>query len=65
MEVLRTGEAWMPVVLQVGGVTRTLDSRERRQTAEIVTDARPAEAVLDAEWVRIDIGRSNDRVPLG
>lgn len=64
VEVLRTGDAWMPVVLRVGDVTRTLDSRERRQTVEIVTDARPAEAVLDPEWVLIDPDRSNNRAPV-
>jgi hypothetical protein len=64
VEVVRTGEAWMPVVLRVGGVTRTLDSRDRRQTVEIVTDARPAEAVLDPDWVLIDMNRANDRAAL-
>lgn len=64
VEVVRTGEAWMPVVLRVGDVTRTLDSRERRQTVEVVTAARPAEAVLDPEWVLIDADRSNNRAPV-
>jgi hypothetical protein len=64
VEVVRAGEAWMPVVLRVGDQTRTLDSRERRQTVEIVTDARPAEAVLDPDWVLIDMDRSNDRAPV-
>lgn len=64
VEVLRTGAAWMPVVLRVGDVTRTLDSRDRRQTVEIVTDARPAEAVLDPGWVLIDLDRSNNRAPV-
>lgn len=64
VEVMRTGEAWMPVVLRVGGQTRTLDSRDRRQTVEIVTDARPAEAVLDPDWVLIDMDRSNNRAPI-
>ena len=31
VEVVRAGEAWMPVELQVGGETRTLTSRERRR----------------------------------
>ncbi|HEU4883271.1 MAG TPA: M1 family metallopeptidase [Longimicrobium sp.] len=64
VEVVRAGEAWMPVVLRVGDQTRTLDSRERRQTVEIVTDQRPAEAVLDPDWVLIDMNRSNDRAPV-
>jgi CRP-like cAMP-binding protein len=64
VEVVRTGAAWMPVVLRVGSVTRTLESRDRRQTVEIVTDARPAEAVLDPGWVLIDLDRSNNRAPI-
>ncbi|HEX6371555.1 MAG TPA: M1 family metallopeptidase [Longimicrobium sp.] len=64
VEVVRAGEAWMPVVLRVGDQTRTLDSRERRQTVEVVTGTRPAEAVLDPDWVLIDRDRSNDRAPV-
>ena len=61
VEVVRTGDAWMPVTLQVGDETRTLDSRERRQTIEVVTPARPDEAVLDPADVLLDIDQSNDR----
>lgn len=64
VEVLRMGQAWMPVVLRVGDVTRTLDSRARRQTVEVVTRARPAEAVLDPEWVLLDMERANNRAEL-
>jgi hypothetical protein len=54
----------MPVVLRVGGVTRTLDARDARQVVEIVTDERPAEAVLDPDWVLIDYDRSNNRAAI-
>jgi Peptidase family M1 domain len=64
VEVVRQGQAWMPVVLRVGGTTRTLDSRERRQVVEVVTDAPPAEAVLDPGVVLLDYDRSNNRVPI-
>jgi hypothetical protein len=64
VEVLRMGQAWMPVVLRVGDATRTLDSRARRQTVEVVTRARPAEAVLDPEWVLLDMERANNRAEL-
>ncbi|HLM66391.1 MAG TPA: M1 family aminopeptidase, partial [Longimicrobium sp.] len=64
VEVVRTGEAWMPVTLRVGDVTRTLESRDRRQTVEVVTSARPAEAVLDPAWVLLDADRSNNRAPV-
>lgn len=57
----RSGAAWMPVVLQVGGRTQTLDSRARRQTVNVTTADRPAEVVLDPEWVLIDYNRANNR----
>lgn len=64
VEVTRSGEAWMPVVLRVGDETRTLDSRQARQTVEIVTDARPSQAELDPGWALIDVDRSNNRAPV-
>ena len=64
VEVLRMGQAWMPVVLRVGDATRTLDSRARRQTVEVVTRARPVAAVLDPEWVLLDMERANNRAEL-
>lgn len=63
--VERTGDAWMPVALEVGGVRRTLDSRERVQTVEVVTPQRPAEAVLDPDTVVLDTDRSNNRRAVG
>lgn len=64
VEVVRTGEAWMPVTLRVGDVTRTLDSRDRQQTVEVLTNARPAEAMLDPAWVLLDADRSNNRAAI-
>ena len=61
VEVVRTGDAWMPVTLRVGNETRTLDSRERSQTVEVVTPERPEEAVLDPAEVLLDTDPSNDR----
>jgi len=61
VEVVRMGDAWMPVELQVDGETVTLRSRERRQVAEIVTRQRPSEAVLDPRNVLLDIDRTNNR----
>jgi hypothetical protein len=61
VRVTRAGEAWMPVVLQVGDVRRTLDSRERSHRVRVRTAARPAEVLLDPEWVLIDPDRSNNR----
>lgn len=61
VEVVREGEAWMPVVLRVGTETRTLTSRERRQAVEVVTAARADEAVLDPEGALIDLDPRNNR----
>ncbi|MDH3734323.1 MAG: M1 family metallopeptidase, partial [Gemmatimonadota bacterium] len=47
VEVLRTGEAWMPVTIRVGDEERRLDDRGRRQRVEFMTDERPTEAILD------------------
>lgn len=60
VEVLRLGEAWMPVRLRVDGVTRTLDSRDRAQTVEVVTVTRPERVELDPEDVLLDLDPSND-----
>jgi hypothetical protein len=64
VEVLRLGEGWMPVTLEVGDVRRTLDSRDRLQVAEVVTRQRPAEAVLDPDGVLLIVDRSTNRAPV-
>jgi hypothetical protein len=61
VEVLRDGEIWMPVELQVDGVTQRLDSREPRQVVTVRTGTRPTEAVLDPDAVLIDINPYNNR----
>ena len=64
VEVLRLGSAWMPVTLAASGVERRLDGRDRRQVVTLITAHRPAEVVLDPEWILIDPDRSNNRVAL-
>jgi hypothetical protein len=59
--VVRSGEAWMPVELQAGDTTVVLESRERRQVAEVVTRERPREAVLDPRNVLLDVDPTNNR----
>jgi hypothetical protein len=59
--VQRTGQAWMPVDVQVGDVTRRLSSRLRRQTLVVTTAARPAEVLVDPKWILIDYDRANNR----
>jgi hypothetical protein len=60
VQVTRAGDAWMPVTLQVGAASVRLDSREVRQSVELVTDARPAQAVLDPEDVLLDADPRNN-----
>lgn len=60
--VTRTGEAWMPVTLEVDGTRVQLDSRERTQTVEVTTPTRPEAAVLDPDIVILDIDRENNRM---
>lgn len=64
VEVLRDGEAWMPVDLQVGSRRVRLDGREARQLVELVTDVRPAQVILDPDLVLLDTDRTNDRARL-
>lgn len=59
--VRRNGQAWMPVDLQVGAVTRTLTSHAAEQTVTVETAARPTEVMLDPRWILIDYDRSNNR----
>ncbi|HEX7051856.1 MAG TPA: M1 family metallopeptidase [Longimicrobiales bacterium] len=61
VEVERTGEAWMPVTLEVAGVRKVLDSRERIQTVAVVTPERPDAVVLDPDTAVLETDRSNNR----
>ncbi len=59
--VVRTGDAWMPVDVQVGAERRTLDSRDREQTVRVETAERPSEVVLDPDGKLVDTDPANDR----
>lgn len=61
VEVIRAGEAWMPVTLRVGERRLQLDGRDRRQVVEVVTEARPATVRLDPDAYLLDADPSNDR----
>jgi hypothetical protein len=61
VEVLRDGEIWMPVDLQVGGTLLRLDARERRQVVELTMTEPPVEAVLDPAGILIDLNPYNNR----
>ena len=64
VEVLRDGEAWMPVTLRVGDEERVLEGRGRRQHAEFVTDGRPSEAILDPDGWILDRNPENNRAEI-
>lgn len=61
VEIVRDGEAWMPVHVRAGDQTVLAESRERRQTVTITTSNRPSEVVLDPDNVLIDIAPGNNR----
>jgi hypothetical protein len=60
VEVMRAGDIWMPVDLQVGETVQRLDSRETRQTVTVATDQRPSRVVLDPEQMLLDIEPENN-----
>jgi hypothetical protein len=64
VEVFRSGDNWMPVVLQVGDATRKLEARERAQVVWLDSRTRPREAVLDPLQSLIDIDPANNRKTL-
>ena len=66
VEVLREGEAWMPVTLQARTGdevlwTEVLEARDRRQVVETMLDERPEEVILDPAGVILDYDPGNDR----
>jgi len=61
----RSGSAWMPVTVQVGDERVTLEGRERSQTVEVTTDARPAHVMVDPDVVILETDRSNNRAAVG
>ena len=59
--ITRRGEAWMPVVVEVGPERQTLEGRAASQRIEVVTTERPDAVVVDPDLVLLDIDRSNNR----
>ncbi len=57
----RSGEAWMPVTVQVGSGRVVLEGRETTQTIKVTTRDRPTEVVVDPDVFLIDTDRSNNR----
>jgi hypothetical protein len=65
VEVTRSGQAWMPVKLQVGDVVQTLTSREPRFTVTVETRTRPTEVMLDPDVVLLELNKDNNRAAIG
>jgi hypothetical protein len=63
VEVIRDGEAFMPVDLLVGSETRRLTSREPRQVVFVSSVEPPDRATLDPDNVLIDIDPANNTRP--
>ena len=64
VRVRRTGDAWMPVDLQVGDERRALESRDREQVVRVTTPTRPGEVILDPDGKLVDTDDGNDRMTL-
>ena len=63
-EVVREGDAWMPVVIEAGSARRVLESRDRVQTVTLRSRTRPSEVVLDPRGSLLDTRRENNRRPV-
>lgn len=61
----RSGDAWMPVVIEVGSERRIIDGRGTSQRIEVTTIERPRAVVVDPEVILIDTDRSNNRIDIG
>lgn len=60
IEVIRDGDIWMPVDVQVNGATQRISGQERRQLVRLELDTRPDAVALDPDRILIDIDPSNN-----
>jgi len=61
LEIRRTGDAWMPVTVQVGEQRYRLNSLADRQRLWLTLPTRPAEVVIDPDQILIDMDPGNNR----
>jgi hypothetical protein len=64
VQVSRSGDNWMPVIIKVGSDTRTLDSKDRTQTVEVITRDKPVDVVLDPDMILLDTDPANNKKTL-
>jgi hypothetical protein len=60
VEIMREGEIWMPVTLEIDGQRYRLDSMDVRQSVDFVLDRRPARVVLDPDAVLLETRVDNN-----
>ncbi len=60
VEVIRGGQAWMPVTLQVGMRRHRLTSRNWREVVEVRTTEEPHTITLDPDYALLDVDRTNN-----
>jgi hypothetical protein len=60
VEIIREGEAWMPVDLHVGDQVLRLTSRDARQIVFVSSASRPERATLDPDNILIDLDPANN-----
>jgi hypothetical protein len=60
VEVVREGDIWMPIDVQIGDEVRRLTAPAASQTVEIVTGGRPAVVALDPSYALLDVDRTNN-----
>ncbi len=60
VEVVREGEAYMPVDLRVGSETRRLQSREAVQVVYFRSRERPRQVLLDPDNILLDVDPTNN-----
>lgn len=58
--VTREGDAWMPVTVRIGSQRVLLESRDRTQTVQVVTDQRPETVEVDPDVILLDTNPSNN-----
>ena len=61
VEVIREGDAWMPVVVAADGARVVADARDRVQTVTLHTTDRPRRVLLDPDHSLMDPDRINNR----
>lgn len=61
VEVVRAGNAWMPVVVEAGDERVLADSRSRTQVVTLTLSERPAQVRIDPDGSLMDADRSNNQ----